>query len=421
MRFRSRLPSSPSASGVGQVELKRSISLPLLTFYGIGTILGAGIYVLVGKVAGSAGMHAPVAFLVASLLAAFSAFSYAELASRFPLSAGEAVYVQQGLGRRHLSLLVGLFIVTMGTVSCATMIHGFVGYLGVFFDLPRLPVMVAMVLVLGAVAVWGIGESVWLASAITVIELFGLLLVLWVSRGVWDDLPAHAPQLMPGWDGSAWLGVLLGAFLAFYAFIGFEDIVNVAEEVRGAPRNVPRAVLLALVTTTVLYLAVATASVLAVSPAALSASDAPLALVYERATGQAPMAIAVISLFSVINGALIQLIMGSRVLYGLSSQGWLPRILARVSPRTRTPVVATVFVMALILGFALWLPLVTLARATSFVTLIVFSLINLALWRIKRRGPAEAGVFEVPGWVPVGGFVASLGFLIFQALQAWRG
>jgi len=406
---------------VGPVELKRSISLTLLTFYGIGTILGAGIYVLVGKVAGSAGMHAPVAFLVASALAGFSAFSYAELASRFPLSAGEAVYVQQALGRRRLSLLVGLLIVIIGTVSCATMIHGFVGYLGVFFDLPRTPVMIVMVLVLGAVAVWGIGESVWLASAITLIELFGLLLVLWVSRGAWADLPAQASQLVPGWDASAWLGVLVGAFLAFYAFIGFEDIVNVAEEVHGASRTVPRAVVLALITTTVLYLAVATASVLAVAPGTLAASDAPLALVYERATGQAPMAITVISLFSVVNGALIQLIMGSRVLYGLSRQGWLPASLAWISPRTRTPVVATVLVMALILVFALWLPLVTLARATSFVTLVVFSLINLALWRIKRRGPAEAGVFQVPVWVPVAGFVASAGFLAFQILQAWRG
>jgi len=415
MRYRSHRKTPPS--GAGEVTLKRTISLPLLTFYGIGTILGAGIYVLVGKVAGSAGLQAPLAFLVAAVLAGFSAFSYAELAARFPVSAGEAVYVQQGLGRRYLSVAVGLCIVTMGIVSCATMVHGFVGYLAVFVDWPRVPVIVALVLALGAVAVWGIGQSVWLASAITLIELFGLLLVLWVARGAWAQLPAHAAELWPGMQGSAWAGILVGGFLAFYAFIGFEDIVNVAEEVQGATRNVPRAVLLALATTTVLYLAVATASVLAVAPRTLAASDAPLALVYEHVTGQAPATIAVISLFSVINGALIQLIMGSRVLYGMARQGWLPRGLARVDARTRTPVVATGLAMGLILVFALWLPLVTLARLTSFVTLVVFAMINLALWRIQRRGPPAPGVFRVPRWVPVGGFVASVGFLLFQLTQ----
>ena len=151
--------------------LKRSLSLPLVTFYGIGTILGAGIYVLVGKVAGAAGMHTPVAFLLASLLILPSAFSYAELVARFPRSAGEAIYVQEGLGWPPLSILVGLLIVSLGVLSTATLVHGLVGYLNVFFALPDTAVIIAAVLLMGAVVAWGISESVMLATLMTIVEI----------------------------------------------------------------------------------------------------------------------------------------------------------------------------------------------------------------------------------------------------------
>ena len=213
-------------------ELKRTLSLAQITFYGLGTILGAGIYVLVGKVAGTAGLYAPLAFVVAALLAGLTGLSYAELAARHPKSAGEAVYVQDGFRWRPLSMLVGFLIILTGIVSAATIANGFVGYLHVFIDVPDWLAITLLVLALGALAAWGIAESVMAATAITLVEVGGLLLVLAVAGGSFADLPARLPELIPPFEVPVWQGILLGAFLAFYAFIGFEDMANVAEEVR---------------------------------------------------------------------------------------------------------------------------------------------------------------------------------------------
>jgi APA family basic amino acid/polyamine antiporter len=400
-----------------QTDLKRSLSLPLVTFYGIGTILGAGIYVLVGKVAGYAGMFTPLAFLVASLLAALSAFSYAELSARFPKSAGEAVYVQEGLGWRHLSIVVGVAIVLSGTISMATLVHGFVGYFQVFFNVPAELVIIFLTLVLGLVVAWGINESVIIASLMTLLEIGGLVLILWVGHPHLADLPARWPDMLPPLELSAWAGIMAGSFIAFYAFIGFEDIVNVAEEVRNPHRNLPRAIVIALIVTTLFYFAVAIVSILTLTPEQLSRTDAPLAELYWSVTGREPIVITIISLVSVLNGALIQIIMASRVLYGMSRQGWLPPFLGQVNVVTRTPLAATGIITALVLLFALWLPLVSLAKLTSFIILIVFALINLSLWQIKIRAPQPEDIRAVPLWVPIIGFFFSGAFVFYQLIM----
>jgi len=395
-------------------QLKRGLSLWLLVFYGLGNILGAGIYVLVGKVAGSAGLFAPVAFLVASLVAAFTALSYAELVARYPLSAGEAVYVQKGLGLPALSVLVGLLIVLMGAVSAATIANGFVGYLDILIEVPDAIAITLLVIVLAAIAIWGIVESVRIAALVTVIELLGLGLVLAVAGDSLFSIPERLPELIPPTDPVIWQGILFGAFLAFYAFIGFEDMVNVAEEVRNPARNVPLAILIALGVTTLLYAAISLTAVLTVAPQQLAASDAPLATVYQQASGSIPVTLSIISIFAVVNGALIQIIMGSRILYGMSRQGWLPTPFGHVWRKTQTPATATIATAGVVLVLALWLPLVTLAKSTSFLVLFIFSLINLSLLRIKWREPHPQGVRPVPQWVPAGGIVASLGLLLFQ-------
>ena len=395
-------------------QLKRGLSLWLLVFYGLGNILGAGIYVLIGKVAGSAGLFAPVAFLVASLVAAFTALSYAELVARYPLSAGEAVYVQKGLGLPALSVLVGLLIVLMGAVSAATIARGFVGYLDILIEVPDTIAITLLVIILAAIAIWGIVESVRIAALVTVIELLGLGLVLVVAGDSLFSIPERLPELIPPMDPVIWQGILFGAFLAFYAFVGFEDMVNVAEEVRNPVRNVPLAILIALGVTTMLYAAVSLTAVMTVAPQQLAASDAPLATVYQQASGSKPVALSIISIFAVVNGALIQIIMGSRILYGMSRQGWLPAPFGHVWRKTQTPAAATIATAAVVLVLALWLPLVTLAKSTSFLVLFVFSLINLSLLRIKWREPHAEGVRRVPQWVPAGGIVASLGLLLFQ-------
>jgi amino acid transporter len=397
--------------------LSRSLNLPLLTFYGLGTTIGAGIFVLVGKVAGRAGMAAPVSFLVASLLAAFTAFSFAELVARYPRSAGEAIYVREGFGSDRLALVVGLMVALSGVVSSATIINGSIGYLQEFVALPRVPGVVLMLALLTALALWGIGQSVTVAAIFTVLEIGGLLLVVWAAKGSLADLPTRGAELIPAADAAAWIGVTAGAMLAFYAFLGFEDLVNVAEESKDVTHTMPAAILLTLVVTTLLYLLVGTVSVLTVPPQELAQSGAPLAAVYERGAGGASGVVSGIAVFAVLNGALIQMIMASRVIYGLADQRELPGGLAWVHPRTRTPMVATGLVAGAILILALGFPLERLAETTSVIVLVVFTLVNLALVVIKRRGtPAPEGVRTYPIWIPAIGFAASAGFLALRFL-----
>ena len=420
-------------SPVEPPTLRRSLSLPLTVFYGLGTILGAGIYSLIGEVAGSAGMYAPLAFVIAAVIAAFTGLSYAELSSRYPRSAGEAVYVQQGLGWPPLSTTVGLLIVFAGVVSSATLANAFVGYvqkLAILLSSPqfvadawylgRVPIMVTAILLLGGLALWGIRESVTVASIMTVIELGGLVLIIFVNGGALADLETRWRELVPPLDLDVWHGIFIAAFVAFYAFIGFEDMVNVAEEVKDAPRNLPRAIIIAIVVSALLYFLVALSAVLAHPPEELVKSAAPMAVLYEQGTGRDPWLITLISLFAVINGALIQMIMASRILYGISRRGWLPAALSYVHPGRRTPMVATALTSVLILAAALPLGLRALADTTSFIILIVYIFINLSLIRIKRRDPVALGARIFPAWVPWLGLFTSLVFVVSKLLSLWR-
>lgn len=395
-------------------SLRRTLSLPLITLYGIGTTVGAGIYVLVGEVAQLAGPGAPLSFVLAALLAGLSALSFAELCGRFPRSAGEAVYVYEAFGRRWLSVAVGLMVMAAGTVSAATVIRGSVGYLNEFIDLPALPIVVSLAAILGVVAIWGISQAAITAAVLTLVELGGLALVIGVGAPALERLPVMLSEVVPA-DGSAIVGMTAGALVAFFAFIGFEDMVNVAEEVRDAPRVMPLAIVITLVVTTVLYFLVTIITVIALPAEVLSGSTAPLARVLEQGFGGASELISGISIVAVVNGALVQIIMASRILYGLSRSGDLPRFLGYVSPHTRTPVFATIIVTALIATVAAAAPLATLATIASIVILLVFAVVNAALLVIKaRRGTTPTGSFRVPRVVPALGLLASLAIVLFE-------
>lgn len=405
--------------------LKRNLGLWLITFYGLGNILGAGIYALIGKVAGEAGYFAPFSFLLAAIVASFSALSYAELSARYPVSAGEAVYLYEGFQLRWLSISVGLLIVAAGVMSSAAIVHGFVGYfkvivvdyLPVLQDVSPAAIIVALLFILTALAIWGIKQSVAVAAFLTVLEIAGLSLVIWV--GV-DQMPLMEQtfEAIPEFEHSFSLtGIFAGAFLAFYAYLGFEDMVNVAEEVKDPQRNMPRAIYLAVIISTLLYAAVAIVAVLLVEPQQLALSEAPLADVYIAATGKAPVVISLIGVFAVVNGALIQMIMASRLLYGMGHRGWLPLWFSRIYSPTRTPINSTLVVAALIMFFAILLPIVTLAEMTSFLILIVFALINLALIKIKRQQPQPEGVSVFSVWVPRLGFVTAVVFLLLNVVR----
>lgn len=393
-------------------QLRRSIGLPLLTFYGLGTILGAGVYVLIGQVVARAGSLAPASFLVAAVLAGMTAFSFAELSSRIPKSAGEAAYALEAFGKPWLAAAVGWAVVAVGTVSAATMVRGFVGYLDVFADLPAAAVVLGLVGVLAAVAIWGIGESLTAAAAITVIEIAGLLLVCTIAGDSLASFAGDRQSLLPGLDAAGAIGIVSGAFIAFYAFIGFEDIVNVAEEVRDATRNLPRAILISLFAATLLYILVAIVAVSAVPNESLATSDAPLALIVES-RGFPPGIIAAISLLAVINGALVQIIMASRVLYGLASDGLAFRFLAVVNHRTRTPILGTLAVAAVLLALSLLASLGTLARVTSLIALSIFTVVNISLLLLKRNVEAKPD-FCVPAIIPVAGTILCLGMICYE-------
>ncbi len=399
---------------MSEPTLKRSIGYTLLTLYGLGTILGAGIYVLVGEVARTAGSAAPSAFLISALLAGVTAFSYAELASRLPRSAGEAVYVEAAFGLPAVATAVGWAVIVAGTVSAATMARGFVGYLDVFVVLSPSLGILAIVTAVGAIAAWGISESLTVAGAVTILEVAGLVLVCMVGGDNLTSLQNDWRSLLPRAETASWLGVLSGAFIAFFAFIGFEDMVNVAEEVKEPRTTLPRAIITALVVSTMLYFIVATVAVVSLPIDELAASGAPLARIVE-AQGVSPLTIGFISLFALINGALVQLIMASRVLYGLASQRLAWSVFARIHPRTRTPVNATFVVTIFVLVLALTFSLDRLARVTSFVALGIFTVVNLALLRLKREDHKRPP-FSVPTAVPVCGFLLCGGMMLYQTL-----
>ena len=266
-------------------QLRRSLTLPMLILYGLGTTIGGGIYALVGKVAARAGMLAPLSFVAAALLSAFTALAFAELSSRYPKSAGEAVYVQEAFNKKRLTVFIGIMVVFNGCISAAALANGFVGYLQVFVAIPDWVAIIAVTAALGLLAIWGIGQSVTTAAVITLVEIGGLLLIIWVTRSDLATFPARLNEFNPGLNSTMWLGILSGSFLAFYAFIGIEDMVNVAEEVVDVEKNLPLAIILTLALTTLIYFFVTLAAVLSVAPDQLGQQSAPLTYIYASKTG----------------------------------------------------------------------------------------------------------------------------------------
>jgi len=393
-------------------QLKRSLGLLTVTWYGVGTIVGGGFYALAGKVAGEAGYAAPFSYLLAAAIAGLSAVSFAELSSRHPYSAGESRYVQEGFGRASWSAAVGWMVIATGVVSAATLARAFAGFSQTFVDFSEPAIIVVAVLALGLIAGIGIGESAAAVGLITAAEVGGLLWILAAQGDALAEVPARAGELVPAFTTQAWSGVFAGAYLCFYSFIGFEDMVNVAEEVRRPRRNLPRAIFLSLGITTLLYLLVVTVAVLQAPLDELAAAEAPLSLLLEG-EGRRD-ALTVIAMFAGLNGALVQVVMATRVAYGMAQGGWGPSVFGRVHPKTRTPLEATAAATAVILVLALWFPLTALAEVTSTILLAVFALVNLALLRIKRRGdPAPEAVRFPIGW-PAAGFLACVAFLAYR-------
>lgn len=403
---------SPQSAGAPPPALKRSLGLGLLVFYAVGVMVGAGIYVLVGEVAGRAGPWTPIAFLLAGIAAALTAASFAELASRIPEAGGSATYVRLGFGSQGLGLAVGLAVVATGLLSAAAVLQGGVGYLQAILPANTTMMVVLLGLLLGGFAAWGAAQSLGLAAVLTVTEIAGLLLVvgaaaiadpanLPVSTGAMTEAPATISPLT--------LGAMAGAvFLAFFAFVGFEDVVNMAEETREPQRDIPRAIGLSFLIVISIYMLVAWAALRIVPTDQLAESTRPLALVYERATGSDAWFIAGIGTAAALNGVLAQIVMSSRVLMSLGRQQRTLAWFATTHPSLRTPVNATVVCAGVVIGLAIVISLSGLAAATSFVLLGVFVLVNVSLIRIKRAAPTQSAPLNIPIAIPVLGALVSL-------------
>ncbi len=394
------------------MALQRRVGLGLLIFYGVGVMVGAGIYVLVGKVAGAAGPLTPVAFVIAGLAAALSALAFAELSARIPESAGEAAFVRSAFGLAWLGDLVGVGVALIGIVSAAAIMKGGVGYLMAFVDLPRAWLEIAVAIALGLIAAIGVVESLTIAAIVTVVEIIGLLLVAAAGFAADPATPfAEMADLTPLTTG-ALPAVFGAAVLAFFAFIGFEDMVNLAEEVIDPVRTMPRGILIAVAITTVLYGLVGVAAVHAVAPAELAASERPLALVFEAGTGRSAEVIYVIAVFATLNGVLAQIVMAARVLYGLGRRSRLFAWAYETHPRLGTPLRATAVATAMVLGFALMAPIEVLVEVTTHVLLGIFILVNASLIVLKRRGPPPLGAPNIPVAAPVAAILLSAALLV---------
>ena len=400
----------------GQPALNRTLTLPLVALYGLGVTVGAGIYVLIGETAALAGSFAPLAFLIAAFVVSFTAFSYAELSTRYPVSAGEAAYVDAGLKRVWIAQLVGLAVALSGIVSASTVAIGAGSYLAEIVDLAPALATITVVILIGLVAWWGITQSVVTAAVITVIEIAGLAIVIAWGFGAAEPAGLSIGDMMPSLEGGHWLGIGAASVLAFFAFIGFEDMVNVAEEVKNPRRVLPTAIVITLVIATLLYVAVVAAVLVAVPLEQLAGADAPLTLVFANAPHWLQSSFSAVAVVATVNGVLIQMIMASRVLYGMANRGQLPAVLAQVSPRTRTPTVATALATVIILALTQLVPIDRLAAYTSQIVLGIFIAVNLSLIAIKRRPHSTGDYFNLPLIVPVCGVLTSLALLIFSLL-----
>ena len=399
----------------GDVELKRSVGLFGLILYGLGVTIGAGIYVLVGETVVRAGQNAPAAFLLSAIVMAFTAGSFAELSGRVPKAAGEAVYVEEAFGWPWLTIAVGLGIIFEAMIAAAAIALGAAGYLGELVPLPGEILVAAVVILMSGVAIWGIRETVVIAGAMTLIEVVGLLIIIGAGLGRDPGVMAALPSsvLIPMGDWAVAAGVISASLIAFFAYIGFDDVVNLVEETRNPRRTMPWAIGLTLVIVTVLYVLVSFVTAQLIPVDALEGTNAPISLVFEQLTGLPPLAITLVAILATTNGVGIVIVMAARVAYGMAREGRLPAWLGKVSPRTRTPVRATVLVAAVVLGMAFAAPLDVLAETTSEVLLAIFFLVNAALVALKlRKVPMAEGVFVVPLVVPVLGALLCVMLLV---------
>ncbi|MDQ4049778.1 MAG: APC family permease [Actinomycetota bacterium] len=401
----------------GQTTLRRAISSRMLLIFVVGDILGAGIYALVGEVGAEVGGAIWTAFTAALVLAVFTACAYAELVTKYPRAAGAALYVNRAYRLPFLTFMVAFAVMASGITSASTLSRAFAGdYFKEFIDLPLVLVALGAILVVAAINLRGISESVKVNVALTLVEVGGLLLILVIGAVALGQGDADFARNFEFKEGeSVFLAIIGGASLAFYALIGFEDSVNVAEEARDPSRAFPRALFGGLLIAGVIYLLVTLTASMVVETGQLSGSSGPLLeVVRQGPLGISTKLFSFIALLAVINGALINMIMASRLVYGMSKQRIVPEVFGRVLNERRTPYVAIAFTTLLAAILISTGDLSDLADTTVLLLLFVFTIVNATVL-VLRRDPVEHEHFRAPSILPALGAVVSVALIVDTA------
>jgi len=396
-------------------ELKRGIGLFHLTMYGVGLILGAGIYVLIGEAVGLAGNFVWVAFVLGSIVALFAGLSYAELSSIFPKAAAEYLFIKNTFRNNFFAFIIGWLTVITSMIMAVTVALGFGGYFSNFLNIPITLSAVVLIGILSIINFIGIRESSWTNTVFTIIEVVGLILIIIIGFTVNESEPVNYFESPTGFTG-----IIIAFVLIFFAFIGFEDMANVAEEVRNPKKVIPRAIVLSVMISGILYVLVSLAVVRVIDWEDFSQSTAPLIDVAKRGLGvQGYIIFSGIALFAITNTVLISLVACSRMIYGMAREKSFPNILAKIHSKTKTPWVAIIVIMLTAVSFSFIGNIVIVANITVFAIVITFAAVNLSVIVLRYTEPKIERGFKIPFNVgkfpilPAIGFGVSV-YMVFQ-------
>jgi APA family basic amino acid/polyamine antiporter len=405
------------------LKLRRSLTLFEATFYGIGIILGAGIYALIGEAAGSAGNALWISFLLGAAVAALTGLSYAELSAMYPKAAAEYIYVKKAYASKFLGFMISWLIIFTGVLSAATVALGFSGYFNkIIFPEAHVStallivVAIILIVVLSFVNFFGIKESSKMNIVFTIIEMSGLILIIFLALASGSYGRVNYFEAPQGFGG-----IIAASILVFFAYIGFEDIVNIAEETKSPKKFIPRAIIWAIIITTALYILVSIATVSLADWNTLGDVSNPLALAASNSFlgNNAGFVLSLIALFATTNTVLIILVVTSRMIYGIARDGALPSILSKIHPKRKTPWIAAIAVGILSIAFLFLGKIETIASITSLGAFISFGTVNLALIWLRYTKPKLKRPFKVPlniGKFPVLSFLGAI-FCVFMIYQ----
>ncbi|MFZ3454600.1 APC family permease [Arthrobacter sp. 7Tela_A1] len=414
---------SGSDASKPETGLKRAIGTPLLFAFIVGDTLGAGIYTLVGTMASDVGGAIWIPLLIALVVALLTAATYAELITKYPHAGGAARYVDRAFGIPFLSFLVGFLMMASGITTAATLANAFAGdYLTALIDVPAAPAAVVFIIVLTLINLRGVRESLTANLVASIIEVSGLVIVIFVAgivltsgNGEPSRLLEFAPDIPP------LEGAFAASIVAFFSFLGFEAAANMAEEVRNPSKSYPRALFGAISTAGLVYLLIALGAVIVLPPAELAESTGPLLdVVAASGVGIPPWLFSLIALIAIANGALLFMVMASRVGYGLAEAGLLPRAFSRVLPGRRTPWVSIVVIAGLTIVLALTGNVASLAETTVLLLLLVFLSANVSVLVLKKD-KVDHDHFAAPRFIPVLAIIASIVLLTQQTGPIWLG